>query len=595
MSLSNLVKRKLREIANEFDSCKEPFSEHIICDKMREEGMESDLDDFEELAESIAFRFSENYGDKNYNWGTYYGPLAILGNDNGTVTITPSLDKVTPEMIAYWEKRATEVNHPILKARYADLVWDFSEKVTGKKPNYKLALQVIESNLEIAKNKLHKYNRAAVIKLERALDLSIALNQPDKITETKKLIFDFENETAEIDKPGSWGIAYDLLMDKKGLLDVAEIQQIISNLESRLSQILSDKSIYLTNPFTVEACALRLANYYRSQQIQSDLERVLTDIERVYMEIDPASSPNSIFSLEKLQKMYFEYGLMEHEKRILRLVEQAGSQRLHGMQTVKVPIKFDVKEVDDFIEKLTSGNLKKAVANIVSYHVPRRNKIEQEIKDLIKQAPLTFTLKESLVDETGRKIAEIGSIDSDPEGKIINHIRRNLSFEAWILNKSIDSLFKKHELDLNKILDFLYESPVYLEERRKIISRGIQAYIEKDYIVALSVLIPQIENIFRTMLNNVGHPILKPNRITGGLDFISLDSLLAAEPLENIYNKDFTAYFRILLTDPRGLNLRNDVCHGIPLAHHFDELKADRVFHILLCLGILRLQEKDSN
>jgi hypothetical protein len=56
--------------------------------------------------------------------------------------------------------------------------------------------------------------------------------------------------------------------------------------------------------------------------------------------------------------------------------------------------------------------------------------------------------------------------------------------------------------------------------------------------------------------------------------------------------EDFTNYFRILFTEQRGWNLRNDVCHGIANHGHFNYASADRVLHALLCLGFIRFEEK---
>ena len=62
----------------------------------------------------------------------------------------PSIQRITPKIIFYWEKRAKESSHPIFKARYSNLVWDFSEKITGQKPHYSIAQLYIDSIIEIA-------------------------------------------------------------------------------------------------------------------------------------------------------------------------------------------------------------------------------------------------------------------------------------------------------------------------------------------------------------------------------------------------------------------------------------------------------------
>jgi hypothetical protein len=62
--------------------------------------------------------------------------------------------------------------------------------------------------------------------------------------------------------------------------------------------------------------------------------------------------------------------------------------------------------------------------------------------------------------------------------------------EGW---KSIQTLFSRKEL-IDKIFERL-EEPSILSERAGIIRRGLKAHVEGDYIVSISVLIPQIEGL----------------------------------------------------------------------------------------------------
>jgi len=76
-------------------------------------------------AESMAFDFVEDYTDMDTGWGTYFGPMMVRNNGDGTSTESPSTRLITPEIMDYWSKRITETNNPILKARYSGLIWDW--------------------------------------------------------------------------------------------------------------------------------------------------------------------------------------------------------------------------------------------------------------------------------------------------------------------------------------------------------------------------------------------------------------------------------------------------------------------------------------
>src|SRR5690242_14513200 len=56
------------------------------------------------LAEMMAFDFMENYPDRRTGWGTYFGPMMVWSNGDGTSTESPSIKLVTPQILDYWEK-----------------------------------------------------------------------------------------------------------------------------------------------------------------------------------------------------------------------------------------------------------------------------------------------------------------------------------------------------------------------------------------------------------------------------------------------------------------------------------------------------------
>lgn len=67
-----------------------------------------------------------------------------------------------------------------------------------------------------------------------------------------------------------------------------------------------------------------------------------------------------------------------------------------------------------------------------------------------------------------------------------------------------------------------------------------------------------------------------------------LDELFRDEQVQQCLTSDFANYLKILLTDNRGWNLRNNVCHGIAELDNFNRVTVDRLLHVLLCLGMFR-------
>lgn len=141
------------------------------------------------------------------------------------------------------------------------------------------------------------------------------------------------------------------------------------------------------------------------------------------------------------------------------------------------------------------------------------------------------------------------------------------------------------------VLTYIKRNPCVQENQQLLITHGVKAYFNGDYITSTHVLIPQIEAVMRNMLHALKRPTQKPNGI-GGYHLLNFDEILRDEVLTNILGHDLTYYYKLILSNPRGLNLRNNLCHGILHAKAFNEMNAIRVLHCILLLGFIRLKSE---
>jgi hypothetical protein len=169
---------------------------------------------------------------------------------------------------------------------------------------------------------------------------------------------------------------------------------------------------------------------------------------------------------------------------------------------------------------------------------------------------------------------------------------QNLSFEGLFLRQAIERAFKKHEPTVDLILEYLFRSPLFLDQRKSVIAKGIQAYLDADWMTAAHLLIPQIEEGLRQLLLLANRPVFKPGR-HGGLHLRALDDMLTDPAIIHAFTEKKTTYLRVLLTDPRGWNLRNNLCHGILEPDGIGSGFADRILHVFLLFGLIRRKDKD--
>ena len=86
---------------------------------------------------------------------------------------------------------------------------------------------------------------------------------------------------------------------------------------------------------------------------------------------------------------------------------------------------------------------------------------------------------------------------------------------------------------------------------------------------------------------------MKPAR-GGGFNLKILDDLLRDPLVVQVFREDIVFYFRALLVDPRGWNLRNRVFHGLCDVSEFEPSTSDRLIHVLLCLALVRKKEHEK-
>jgi hypothetical protein len=201
------AKRRLNMTQNDilkgYDTLeKKNFDEHDISSSLKSLIPEDKSSIDNELkAELMAFDFSENYRDSKTGWGTYFGPMVVWNNGDGTSTESPSIKLITPSMLDYWEKRANESINPILKSRYSGLVWDFKNRITGNNPTHDICRLYINALVDTANGDFHKYEVNTYSKLKRAISLAISINDNELIEKVKNAVLSFEQRHSKDDKP----------------------------------------------------------------------------------------------------------------------------------------------------------------------------------------------------------------------------------------------------------------------------------------------------------------------------------------------------------------------------------------------------------
>lgn len=595
-----MIHLTLGEILNRYDASTEPFSEVQLADALRKATKLRRPATTEErqimLAEEFAFAVTPNYPDAGSGWGTYYGPLMTCQRKDGGTLEWPSIHELSEETVSYWKRRVEESRHPLLKARYADLVWEVSKSVTGHPAEIRFAWETIESTVRAVSILAFKEPVQAIERLVRALSVALAIGNDQRTKLVRDAMIQYEDRIAKDDRPGLWGFCFDHLVENKKVpLEEEQRSKIIRDLEARLKRLSTPHGDGSPNPHAVEGAAMRLATYYSRMNDTPGVRRVLCMYRDAYVAVAKAASPLvAHLWLKNVFGVLLQHGLTEDALEVERLLRDYGQRSADEMGTVSAEVRIPNDEIDRFVRAMTEGSFRDSFVRIAEHFLPDPDETKGQVLEMAKKAPLQALISRTVVDADGRPIATIGAVSEDLDGRVVHQMGENISISSYFLRAVLRSLEDRGDLTVDSVTEVLSECPLFGTQGLALIRRGLQAYFEGDQLVAVHLLIPQIEAAVRSLLLAVGGRTYQLGRM-GELRLRTLDAILRDPVVEEVLTERGCAYLRMLLTDPRGWNLRNNVMHGLLAADQFSHAMSDRLLHVLALLSLVRKEEQSED
>ena len=358
-------------------------------------------------------------------WGFYYGPQFTFANEQGELMYVPSLNDITSDTIMYWEDRAKVCNNPLLIARYADLVWDFKQKIAhrGQEPwMYRLC---VDNMLRVCNEDYCSHPFIAINILERLF--AIVKNTLADIQLVKNAFITFEQRHSQDDTVRVWASRFLLMMEYKKSFTNIEVNTLIKEHEDRLIRLSTPSNNEQMNPWIVMEQAKLLAKYYNSIQNRDDIKRVLNITERTFEhESSNMSAIQLMGNLETVCQMYSHYGLKDEWKQLSVKIQELGARVKEEMQPFQTEFESsqEVYDLADeyFGDKAESSDVR--WRNFASYFILTKAQEEVELRELVKKYPFQFMIGNSLMDSKGHPMSYVGPYEDDPEGQLILHMAK---------------------------------------------------------------------------------------------------------------------------------------------------------------------------
>ncbi|MDZ4443497.1 DUF4209 domain-containing protein [Bacillus cereus] len=576
----------MNKINNMIDLLEKPMSTESFTDiyiKLR--NFTSEIDTEEYNYELLAFSFHEGEQSAGKSDRYYETSYAYLIDEKYRNFLNES--QLSKAILSYWGKRAKETTNNIIKSRYSDLVWELSKFAKWDVPNkIDYALIAIDSYIDIIERKLIKDNFLLIKASKRAFNLAQSIKNPDKIQKAKAVIMRLEKDIAVDNLPGLWGFSFDCLIEgKRNYLNEDEENIIIKNLENRVERLFSLKE---DESHAIEHGVVRLASYYKKRKQEDKVRGLLKKLEWLFRKHEKVNTIHQTeYKLQKLLQLYRQHKMKEEEKRVLVKIADLGKQIKESLATFEYKTEINREEIERLFDALIGQNLDETLYRICLYFIPKRAEAEKQVKERRGEHLLSDFFSTTILAEDGRKIASIGSINDDFEGNVIKQISDELQIRLFFLDLIINEITNRHKFSADKLFEVLAESPAFDKNKHEILKQGIDLYFKENHIASINILVPQIEESLRNIIRLCEGNIIKPTD-SGGFDVILLTDILNSEILMDVYNSDILLYFKIILNDKRGFNLRNNLMHGLAGKNTFNIGIANLIIHLLLIISLFK-------
>lgn len=599
----NAINYNYREIANLFQK---------IHDKMHTEG-KTDIETKAQW-EMDFFNFSIV---KNV-----ISPMWTLPDKEGKMVSYPRLDNFSEATYDYLVNRSESVNNPLLKARYAHILW-FSPRKHGK-----YAMVGTDCYLETAKLLEVKEKQSSeshtgldiILTIENAFYLAKNIGDKGKIesvkSEIKRSIFNFNLKSRRLVR-----LRVDLinLMVEEKTIFVTDDLNGLSDLCLALSKELSDTHQAITFLQLGEKIEQRTkkqdANWQNliGQSYEKMMNASIANNKHVAIgfcqsAIESYKQSKNTGKVEELEKIYAKLKNELHFKEIEVKIDLAKYVEECRTKASSIAQKYSGEQIVEIL--MADKNL-----------IPEYSAILDLTKKLLAEHPLQRIFPTILYDEQGHVAQHFGTPEEIEFYHLLHQYRMSLeNFNIPFIYLIIKEAFMQKKLTYSILMEFFTKRSWF----GKTFTRSIQNqpipynwlyllapslfeyfrqmdyhYTTGDYphlVLCMDSLTPKIEGLLRDLLLYSGvttfYSIQDKSHRTIYREK-DINALLHEEKVKDLFNADDLLLFRFVLVEKAGYNLRHKVAHSLILREEYSIHNVNLLLMILLRLA--RYDVKPAN
>lgn len=521
----------------------------------------------------------------------YFQPLIVFTNG----ATAPSRDFFNSERLNHLTERAKTSQNPIHSSRFADVVWDLSTK---KNPEMaRIAIDKYLGTAEIYEKNGWGVEFGEVLK--RSAFLASMIHDSERLIKAKETILKYFRELDArqeyrscLDLADAIAGSHRMELTKEEWLEVFDIlnKAVAYFQKQHPSRESSFGPVDGPNEHFVRSFHEAKLKFVSRTHLVDDRNERLSIAQSYEREGDLAfKSGNYLASLifyKSAEKAFADLQLQDDRDRLRVKLADAGRQAEGEMRLTSIEIKIEKSKIEEYIKPLLKETLEDSLNCIAaaSHFIPDVGKSEKAVEEHHRDFPLKFLFPRTHL----RESHIVGSFSSEEElenvaltQELVMGIQVGGTFRDYLFDK----LKKDYALDKDSLTDHFRRLGLCKPRNLALLEKGFEHYFRGDYISSLHILVPQFEDILRNILHAAGRPISRPEH-----GVAVLKSLLSDKEFISAAGVNLKRYYELVLCGPNGLNLRNDLAHGLLEPNMMDKSTVELILHLLLTLTRFRIK-----
>ena len=522
-----------------------------------------------------------------------FGPMMTMGDKRTAIPddfrgeLTRTLIPVVPR-----------IRNVALRARLADVTWMNSRKADMAKLAWSAYLGLIDGLFDGTLQPLHGNQQFTTMEATQFLARALRLLQqsskrenalPDEFSDAYKKIL---RSTGLLSSP-VWAVRLVELGHRSGVVSVEEAVQTFQELQQRLGDTADP---HTTRHFlqAIASCQSRLGDKAGAEETRKKAAEELVKLAETQANSGMLASHWLMEAITELGRLKGTKTRRDELRSRLRDAQEDSLSEM-GVISQEMDLKELVENALERVEDLTLGQALGVYADLIKQRTARS--LKEQAKKSIRDFPLSSLFGSSNLDDEGKVVSKSpggAPAEEESQAQIKSVMARDDSLYRQLCvagtlepaRRSIQGRFGPSAIDFYPIV---VNSPFVPGDAQAAYIQGIDSLLQGDFITAVHVMVPHLEDSIRYILRQ--HGIETANIIHNGVqEDQGLPTLLERhrEKLEKVFGLDLIEEIDRLFLDEFGPKVRHSVAHGKASAYCYtpDYMYACWLIYRIVCLPL---------